>query len=426
MEYNLLKPWLTLDPWQKETLNCKKIKNICIVSGRQCGKSTVVSILTAETAVKSPNEFILIGSGVIDQAELLFRKIKTYMNEKHKKMIKGRTTLGFMELTNGSKILCVPIGDTGASMRGYTATLVVIDEAALVPDRAWEAIEPVISVSKGRVVLLSTPQGKQGFFYNAYKNEEYFVKQVSARDCPRHSKEFLDAKQEELTPVAFATEYLGEFIDDYNRKFTEEWVEKVCILTKETHILKKRKYVLGIDVGGGVGLGETTFEGFDATNKEDVFQILNIFDNKIGGPDIERQITNLKNKYYYNRKTIGFDSGGIGLGVFQYLLRNSDLKRCMVDLNNASRSVNSEGKQKKLLKEEMYDLVEEMGWRGELRCFNDDAIKQSFRSIQIDRKKSGDIRYWGTYSHIVEGIIRAAWLAKAQSLSISKFYQNIY
>jgi len=190
--------------------------------------------------------------------------------------------------------------------------------------------------------------------------------------------------------------------------------------------LQNRKYVLGIDVGGGVGLGETTFEGFDATNEKDVFQVLNIFSNTIGGPDIERQITNLKYQYYYNRKTIGFDSGGIGLGVFQYMLKNSDLKRCLVDLNNATRPVDSNDKTKKLLKEEMYDLVEEMGWRGELRCFDDDAIKQSFRSIQIDRKKSGAIRYWGTYSHIVEGIIRAAWLAKTQSLSISKFYKNIY
>ena len=118
------------------------------------------------------------------------------------------------------------------SIPRYWLLVLIIDEAAFVPDRAWEAIEPVISVTKGRIILLSTPQGKRGFFYKATKNENYNLVQVSARDCPRHTKKFLDQKQSELSPIAFATEYLGEFIDDYNRKFTEEWVKKVCCIDK--------------------------------------------------------------------------------------------------------------------------------------------------------------------------------------------------
>ena len=70
-----------------------------------------------------------------------------------------------------------------------------------------------------------------------------------------------------------------------------------------------------------------------------------------------------------------------------------------------------------VLKEYMYDLVEEMGWRGELKCFNNGAVKQSFESIQIEFK-NGKKKYWGTYAHIVEGIVRAIWLAKNKSLSI--------
>ena len=66
----------------------------------------------------------------------------------------------------------------------------------------------------------------------------------------------------------------------------------------------------------------------------------------------------------------------------------------------------------------MYDLVEEMGWRGELKCFDDRVIKQSFESIQIEHKKDGDRRYSGSYDHIVEGIIRAVWMAKGKNLNI--------
>ncbi len=415
--YDINRPWLTLDPWQKKVLKSKK--DVLIVSGRQCGKTTVVSMLAAKTALEKPNQFILIGSGVIDQAEHLFRKIKDYMLTKHKDKVVGKPTIGFMELTNKSKILCVPVGDTGDSMRGYTATMIILDEAALIPDRAWEAIEPGISVSKGRMVLLSTPKYKRGFFYKEFQNKEkYLIKKISARNCPRHSQSFLDQKEAQKSAVVFAQEYLGEFADDYNRKFTTEWIKKVCILEKEKTIISvKSRYFLGVDVGGGVGKGETTFEGFDGTNKKNIFQVEHIYSNEIGGPDIERQIKTLKAKYNYGTDSIGYDSRGEGSGSFKYMREDTELKSCMVSLDNATRPVDRHGKTTKLLKEFMYDLVEEMGWRGELKCFNERSIKQSFESIQIEYKDNGEKGYSGSYDHIVEGVIRGVVVAKDQSLN---------
>ena len=428
-KYDLTRPWETLDPWQLKFLVCNA-KRITIVCGRQCGKTAAASILIAEEAVNIPNSYIMIGAYVIEQAEHLLWKIKDYMFTKHNSKIEGRPTLHFMELKNGSKIICKAVGDTGAGMRGPTVTLLVLDEAALIPDRAWVAIEPVISVSKGRVILLSTGQCKKGFFYKSTLDEDIEQFKVSARDCPRHSKEFLDKKEAELSPVAFAQEYLGEFLDDYNRKFTDEWIEKVCTLpVPDAHpggalvpsLLAGRGNVLGIDVGGGVGLGETTFEGFNATDKKNVFQNLNINSNTIAGPDIERQIETLKNQYNYGRKSIGFDSRGVGSGSFAYMLENSKLKRCIVALDNATRPIDNEKATTKLLKEYMYDVVEEMGWRGELHCFDEGVIKQSFQSIQTTIRSNGDRAYSGSYDHIVEGIIRAVWMAKCKGLSIMAF-----
>ncbi|KKK58974.1 hypothetical protein LCGC14_3039030, partial [marine sediment metagenome] len=349
----------------------------------------------------------------------IFRKIHEYILEKAPKQIVGKVTLSFMELKNGSKILCRPIGDTGSAMRGYTATMLIIDEAAFIPNRAWEAIEPVISVSKGRTILLSTPQGKRGFFYKATINKNYKKFNVSARDCPRHTKKFLDQKQAEMSPVAFATEYLGEFIDDYNRKFSPEWIKLVCKIDESKVIISNTNNTLGIDVGGS-GPDDTTFEGFNSDNPKLITQNINIYSNTITGPKIERQIEELNNKFNYERKSIGFDSGGLGSGTFAYMLENDKLKRLIVALDNSSRPTEhqKDGKQTKLLKEYMYDLIEEMGWRGELKCFDNGAVKQSFESIQIEFKDGGKKRYWGSYSHIVEGIVRAVWLAKNKGLKI--------
>ena len=424
MEYNLTRPWETLDQWQKDIRKCKT--DVTIVSGRQCGKTVALSLVIADEALNVPNSYTMIGGFVIEQAEHVFWKVKDYMLTFHPYKIKGRPTLHFMELKNGSKIICKALGDSGAGARGPTITLLVLDECAFIPDRAWIAIEPVIALAKaqgvGRTILASTGQCKKGFFYRSTLNKNIKQFKISARDCPRHSKEYLNLKESELSQVAFAQEYLGEFLDDYNRKFSIEWIKKVCIIEKSEVKVSTTNQVLGVDVGGGVGLGETTFEGFDANDKKNIFQTLNIFSNTITGPQIERQIQDLKNQYNYGRKSIGFDSRGIGSGNYAYMLENSKLKNCIVALDNATRPTGNIEKEKtKLLKEYMYDLIEEMGWRGELKCFNEGSVKQSFESIQITYKSNGERAYSGSYDHIVEGIIRAVWMAKSKGLNIMAF-----
>ena len=103
------------------------------------------------------------------------------------------------------------------------------------------------------------------------------------------------------------------------------------------------------------------------------------------------------------------------------MLENSKLKNCIEALDNATRPINREGKTTKLLKEFVYDYVEEMGWRGELKCFNEGVVKQSFASIQVTIRSNGDRAYSGSYDHIVEGIIRAVWMAKCKGLNIMAF-----
>ena len=102
-------------------------------------------------------------------------------------------------------------------------------------------------------------------------------------------------------------------------------------------------------------------------------------------------------------------------------MENSKLKNSLVALDNATRPIGTEGEKTKLLKEYMYDVVEEMGWRGELKCFNEGSVKQSFQSIQITHKSNGERAYSGSYDHIVEGIIRAIWMAKNKGLNIMAF-----
>jgi len=88
-------------------------------------------------------------------------------------------------------------------------------------------------------------------------------------------------------------------------------------------------------------------------------------------------------------------------------MEKDETKRKTVALNNASRDIDREGKKhKRILKEDMYMNLQVLMENGIIQLLDDEEIRASLSSIQHD-----DGKIFGAYSHITEGIIRAAWLA---------------
>ena len=114
-----------------------------------------------------------------------------------------------LELSNGSRILCLPGGDEGA-IRGFSGVrCLVLDEASRIPDALWVAVRPMISVSGGSMMLLSTPFGKRGFFYRVWSESERWLKiEIKADACPRLTKDFLAEELIELGERWYLQEYL--------------------------------------------------------------------------------------------------------------------------------------------------------------------------------------------------------------------------
>src|SRR5512146_1652069 len=174
---------IVLDDWQKEVLKAKG--NLLLVSGRQVGKSFIVSKRAGDYALNNPKKSILIISATERQAGELFNKTLNYLMSVSPFSIMGgkkRPTRQIIRLKNGSIIRCLPTGLAGIGIRGFTIDLLIADEAAFINEEVWSAVTPMLLTTGGDIILVSTPHGKEGFFYKCYNDPSFTVFHVKSEE----------------------------------------------------------------------------------------------------------------------------------------------------------------------------------------------------------------------------------------------------
>jgi hypothetical protein len=130
-----------------------------------------------------------------------------------------------IELANGSRIICLPGKE--ATIRGYSGVrLLIVDEASRVPDDLYQAVRPMLAVSGGRIVLLSTPFGRRGFFHREWADggPAWERVQVTASDCPRIPQDWLAAEREAIGAHWFSQEYECKFVETLDQVFGHDLV----------------------------------------------------------------------------------------------------------------------------------------------------------------------------------------------------------
>ena len=151
------------DSWQSEVLRTDS-KRIILNCARQTGKSSIVAILALHHALCQDKSMVLIISHTLQQAAETFRKCRDYYRQIAQPVLSITESVHRLELQNGSRIVTLT-GQRPESIRGFSnVSLLIIDEAARVPDESYHAARPMVAVSDGRVILLSTPLGRRGFF----------------------------------------------------------------------------------------------------------------------------------------------------------------------------------------------------------------------------------------------------------------------
>lgn len=140
-----------------------------------------------------------------------------------------------MRLANGSRIISLP--GTEETIRGYgDIALLILDEAARVPDHLYLSVRPFLAASKGQLVALSTPFGKRGWFWEEWQHVEEDIKwnrkpsweaiKVKAEECPRLTPAFLAREHQSMGDRWYGQEYRVEFRDTIDAVFSHDMVEK--------------------------------------------------------------------------------------------------------------------------------------------------------------------------------------------------------
>lgn len=417
-KYNILKPWLSLDKWQKDYINTEG--DCFLLCGRQSGKSAAMSIKAGERAVKKPNRDILVVAFTEKQAYQLFFKILNYLRARYNGMILDgvdKPTKHEIKLNNGTVIRCYATGLTGDGLRTFTITDLFVDEAAVISREVFQSVSPMLSVTGGSMDLASTPRGEEGFFYEMSLEGSGFKKfYVNAEDCPRHSEEHLEKEKLRMSKLRYSQEYIAVFLSELKRVFSNDIIKKCCVLKRRDAVGFERDYSMGVDIAR-LGRDATTYQILDHTDIEHIKQVESIVTRKKLTTETEEEIIRLDKVYDFSKIYIDAGSGSLGVGVLDHLMKYDDTSRKVVAINNKQRPYDrDENSKTKIMKEDTYNNLVGMMERGEIQLLDDDEIIESLVSVQFEYVvKFGQptkLRIFSpehTNSDIVEGLVRAAW-----------------
>jgi hypothetical protein len=212
------------DEWQEDLLRStsdRVLLNCC----RQSGKSTMSGVIALHRALYHPGSLILCLAPALRQSQELFGKIAGFYRDLGRPVSPlGERKLS-LELENGSRIVTLP--GTERTIRGFSgASLLLVDEAARVDDGLYYAVRPMLAVSGGALMMLSTPAGRRGVFFEEWTEAQSWKRyEVPASECPRISEEFLEEERRALPVRIYRQEYFNSFEETDDQVFSYEDVQ---------------------------------------------------------------------------------------------------------------------------------------------------------------------------------------------------------
>lgn len=199
------------DPWQLRLMEAQD--DLCVCCSRQVGKSEASAHAAVFDALSEPKSLILIIAPAHRQSKELLLKAKDVVEALpwDERLIEdNKEEIWF---SNRSRIVALPSLDP-QKIRSYSKPKrVIIEEAAMVSEEAFDTVSPMLATSNGSIRMISSPMGKRGRFFEAFNDPEVGKISITAWECSRIPKKFLEKERRKLGPAWFGQEYECEFLD---------------------------------------------------------------------------------------------------------------------------------------------------------------------------------------------------------------------
>ncbi len=219
---NLRRRKIEPDRWQ-ERLLLSNAKRIILNCSRQVGKSTMASGFALHKAMFTPESLVVLTAPTERQAKELFAKVSRFYLAVGGVVNAASVRRLGLELANGSRIEALP--GNPETVQGYSPDLVIIDEAARIKDELYYGLRPSLAVTGGVLMMLSTPRGKRGVFWEQWDSGEGWERyEVPATECPRITPAYLAEERASVPARIFRQEFCCSFEETEDQLFSHEEV----------------------------------------------------------------------------------------------------------------------------------------------------------------------------------------------------------
>jgi hypothetical protein len=379
---------IKLYKYQKNLLKAFKSNRFnVILSSRQSGKTTTITIFALWLVCFQSDKRVTIVANKESTAKEIFSRIKMAYEQLPiylKPNIKSWRKDGF-NLGNDSAITISTTSSSGP--RGVTSNLLIIDEMAHCPNdlmkELWKSAIPIISsMKKSQIIVISTPNGVDNKFYELVEDSKkedsmWNLERVDWWDVPGRDEEW---KKREIALIGskeeFEQEYGNVFHDpnksvideEYLAKLRAECPEPILVLDEGAYKIfnlpnPEGFYVVGVDIGEGIGRSNTVAQILDVSNLQNIQQVAIFASNNI-------------NPYHFGTKLMG-------------ILQDWGRPPVLVENNNNGLEVLNV-----LARTHNYENIVTYNFEGMSKHYNNDSRLGIHNHTNTKYKGITNFRYW--------------------------------
>jgi phage FluMu gp28-like protein len=205
-----------------------------LACGRRWGKTEVIAAEIACTLLTGAARQVLLVAPSQEQAMLGFERTLEFLHRAGARPTVRRTPAPTLALGD-SRLWARSVARGGMFLRGRKAHLIIVDEAAYVPEAVVaEVLTPMLADTGGRLALISTPRGKNYFYRYYLQGQEDGIRVWSLRSPSWHnpllSPTILQMQASMMTQRQYQIEYGAAFLDAAGQVFRTEWVDRALLL----------------------------------------------------------------------------------------------------------------------------------------------------------------------------------------------------